>query len=60
MAATPNLRHVEWFHDHARIEALLLDGAPAADGGAMRPRLDRAGHGMSLTQEAAERYRAEG
>jgi L-alanine-DL-glutamate epimerase-like enolase superfamily enzyme len=26
-AATPNLRHVEWFADHARLEPLLADGA---------------------------------
>jgi L-alanine-DL-glutamate epimerase-like enolase superfamily enzyme len=25
-AATPNLRHLEWFHDHVRIETMLFDG----------------------------------
>ncbi|HVT29369.1 MAG TPA: enolase C-terminal domain-like protein, partial [Lacipirellulaceae bacterium] len=26
--ATPRLRHLEWFHDHVRIEHMLFDGAP--------------------------------
>ncbi|GAA1626111.1 enolase C-terminal domain-like protein [Georgenia ruanii] len=54
--AAPNLRHVEWFHDHVRIEHLLLDGAPAATGGAMVPDLAAPGHGITLAP-AAERYR---
>ncbi|WP_246868470.1 enolase C-terminal domain-like protein [Saccharopolyspora sp. ASAGF58] len=24
--ATPNLRHLEWFHDHDRIERMFFDG----------------------------------
>jgi hypothetical protein len=27
-AAVPNLRHLEWFHDHVRIESMLFDGTP--------------------------------
>ncbi len=56
-AAVSNLRHVEWFHDHVRLEHLLLDGAPDAHGGAMRPDLATAGHGMRL-RPSADRYRA--
>ncbi len=26
--AAPGLRHLEWFHDHVRIEHMLFDGAP--------------------------------
>ena len=26
--AAPRLRHLEWFHDHVRIEHMLFDGAP--------------------------------
>ena len=26
--AAPRLRHIEWFHDHVRIEHMLFDGAP--------------------------------
>jgi len=57
-ASTPNLRHVEWFHDHVRIEGLLLDGVPGGDGGAMWPDLATAGHGMSLRHDIAQEYRA--
>ncbi|WP_283609260.1 enolase C-terminal domain-like protein [Mycolicibacterium poriferae] len=55
-AAVPNLRHVEWFNDHVRLEPTLLDGVAPADGGAMRAPRDRPGHGMSLSA-GAERYR---
>ena len=26
----PRFRHLEWFHDHVRIEQMLFDGAPTA------------------------------
>ncbi|QGF22779.1 enolase C-terminal domain-like protein [Raineyella fluvialis] len=32
-AAVPNLRHLEWFHDHVRIEAAALDAAAAVQDG---------------------------
>ncbi len=31
------LKHLEWFHDHVRIESMLLDGAPWAGTGALHP-----------------------
>jgi hypothetical protein len=31
--AVPNLRHVEYFHDHQRIEQMLFDGALDPAGG---------------------------
>ena len=35
--AAPRLRHLEWFHDHVRIEHMLFDGAPVPrDGGSRR------------------------
>ena len=40
-AAIPNLRHVEWFVDHARLEPLLVDGLPDARGGALHPDASR-------------------
>ena len=55
-AAVTNLRHVEWFHDHVRIEHMVLDGAPEAKGGAMVPDLAVRGHGVTLAP-SAERYR---
>ncbi|MFF9072611.1 enolase C-terminal domain-like protein [Streptomyces sp. NPDC014646] len=57
-AAVPNLRHVEWFHDHVRIEQQLFDGALSPEGGTIRPgRNGRPGLGLELREEAAERYR---
>lgn len=54
-AAAANLRHVEWFHDHARIEAMLLDGAPVPTGGAIAPN-EAPGHGLTFKEKEAERY----
>ena len=56
-AAVPNLRHVEYFHDHQRIERLFFDGALDPAGGALRPGLDRPGHGLALRHADTERYR---
>jgi len=55
--AAPRLRHMEWFHDHVRIEQQLFDGAPRARDGAVRPDLSRPGLGLELKQADAERYR---
>jgi L-alanine-DL-glutamate epimerase-like enolase superfamily enzyme len=55
-AAVPNLRHVEWFADHARLEPLLIDGAPDVRDGALQFRADAVGHGMTLSPRA-ERWR---
>jgi L-alanine-DL-glutamate epimerase-like enolase superfamily enzyme len=56
-AAVPNLRHLEYFHDHQRIEQLLFDGALDPDGGALRPDPGRPGHGMTLRAADAEPFR---
>ncbi|HEX6011690.1 MAG TPA: enolase C-terminal domain-like protein [Geminicoccaceae bacterium] len=56
--AAPRLRHVEWFHDHARIEAMLFEGAPAPKDGAIRPDLSRPGHGLTFRRADAERFAA--
>jgi L-alanine-DL-glutamate epimerase-like enolase superfamily enzyme len=55
-AATPNFRHLEWFHDHVRIESLLFDGCLDPTGGAVTPDLSRPGHGLTFRQDAAARY----
>ena len=46
--AVPRFRHLEWFHDHLRVEAELFDGVPEQDGGVLRPDLSRPGNGLSL------------
>ena len=56
-APVPNLRHVEYFHDHQRIERLFFDGALDPSGGSMRPDHDRAGHGLTLRTADTERFR---
>jgi L-alanine-DL-glutamate epimerase-like enolase superfamily enzyme len=55
-AATPNLRHLEWFHDHVRIESQLFDGSLDPVGGTITP-TDQPGHGMTLIEDIAERHR---
>ena len=54
-AARP-FRHAEYFHDHARIEHELFDGAPEPEGGKLRPDLGRPGHGLEFKWADAERY----
>lgn len=57
-AAVPNLRHVEYFHDHIRIEEqLLFDGAQPARGGVLRVRNDCVGLGMNLKRHDADQLR---
>jgi L-alanine-DL-glutamate epimerase-like enolase superfamily enzyme len=56
-AAVPNLRHVEWFHDHVRIESTLFDTVAAATGGSAPVNLTDPGNGLTLRAAQAERYR---
>ena len=56
LAAVPNLRHLEWFHDHVRLESLLFDGMPEQEGGALRLDRTRAGNGLELKRADAEEY----
>jgi L-alanine-DL-glutamate epimerase-like enolase superfamily enzyme len=51
-------RHVEYFHDHVRVERLLFDGVLEPDGGALRPDRSRPGHGLELRTADAKRYAA--
>ncbi|MFD5793014.1 enolase C-terminal domain-like protein [Streptomyces diastatochromogenes] len=59
-ASIPNLRHLEWFHDHVRIERLLFDGVLDPGGGAITPRGDGPpGLGLSLDTERGQPFRTE-
>jgi L-alanine-DL-glutamate epimerase-like enolase superfamily enzyme len=52
--AAPSLRHLEYFHDHVRVERLLLDGVLEPVAGTLVPDLSRPGNGLELkTAEAA-------
>ncbi|HEY1688453.1 MAG TPA: enolase C-terminal domain-like protein [Solirubrobacteraceae bacterium] len=55
-AAIEPLEHVEYFHDHVRIEQLLFDGAPALRDGALCPDPGTPGMGLTLRGQAVERY----
>jgi L-alanine-DL-glutamate epimerase-like enolase superfamily enzyme len=56
--ALPSIIHMEWFHDHARIESMLFDGAPTPHDGMLVPDLDRPGLGLELRRADAERFAA--
>ncbi|WP_433544927.1 enolase C-terminal domain-like protein [Streptomyces sp. CA-294286] len=53
----PNLRHVEWFHDHVRVESMFFDGVLDPRGGVVRIDRSAPGHGLTLRHEEAEPYR---
>jgi len=52
-ASTVNLRHVEYFHDHARIDSLLFDGVPVPKNGVLTLDPSLTGHGMTLMEADA-------
>ena len=54
--AAPALRHLEYFHDHVRIEQRLFDGVAEPVDGALHPDLSRPGNGLELRRADAERY----
>ncbi|MCU1491873.1 MAG: mandelate racemase [Acidimicrobiaceae bacterium] len=55
--AVQNARHLEYFHDHTRIEELLFDGAARPRSGRLWPDLTRPGLGIELKRRDAEAYR---
>lgn len=52
----PSFRHLEFFHDHDRIEHMLFDGALTPEGGALRPDLSRPGLGLEFKRRDAARF----
>jgi L-alanine-DL-glutamate epimerase-like enolase superfamily enzyme len=56
-AAIPNLRHLEYFHDHVRIESLVFDGALDPHGGVLCPDQHRPGYGLQVKDADAEPFR---
>ena len=56
--AVGRLRHLEYFHDHTRIESMVFDGTLSVEpGGVLRPDRSRPGNGLTLRPQAAERFR---
>ncbi|MFE9103809.1 enolase C-terminal domain-like protein [Actinomadura geliboluensis] len=58
--AVRRLRHLEYFHDHVRVEHLLFDGNPGPVDGALRPDTGRPGLGLEVRWDDAEPYRVYG
>ena len=50
------LEHVEYFHDHVRVERLLFDGTLDPSHGALRPDRSRPGLGIELKRADAAAY----
>jgi L-alanine-DL-glutamate epimerase-like enolase superfamily enzyme len=55
--AVRRLRHLEYFHDHVRIEHLIFEGNPQLDGAVLRPDPLRPGLGLEVKWADAEPYR---
>jgi L-alanine-DL-glutamate epimerase-like enolase superfamily enzyme len=53
--AVPNLRHLEWFSDHSRIESMLFDGTTTPQQGRLRP-TDAPGHGLTWKTTDASQF----
>ncbi len=47
-AAVPRLRHLEYFHDHVRVEHEVFDGVLVPEDGLLRPDRSRPGNGLAL------------
>ncbi|HEX4203780.1 MAG TPA: enolase C-terminal domain-like protein [Ktedonobacteraceae bacterium] len=54
--AVPNFRHMEYFHDHVRIEQLFFDGVITPVDGKLRPDLSRPGMGLEFKRADAAKY----
>jgi len=48
--------HVEYFHDHERVESMLFEGVIPLEDGRLRPDRARPGLGIELKRAAAERF----
>jgi L-alanine-DL-glutamate epimerase-like enolase superfamily enzyme len=59
-AGLPNVRHLEYFHDHQRIERMLFDGALSPAGGVMTPDSGQPGLGLELRAADAEKLLVSG
>jgi L-alanine-DL-glutamate epimerase-like enolase superfamily enzyme len=58
LCGVDRLRHLEYFHDHVRIENMLFDGVLEPVDGALVPDTARPGHGLELKRADAERWAA--
>jgi L-alanine-DL-glutamate epimerase-like enolase superfamily enzyme len=56
--AAMGFRHLEYFHDHARIEHMLFEGALTPKNGVLYPDLSRPGMGLEFKKQDAKKYAA--
>jgi L-alanine-DL-glutamate epimerase-like enolase superfamily enzyme len=56
-AATP-VRHLEYFFDHVRLEAMVFDGPPSPQDGSLAPDRTRPGLGLELRSADVRRFAA--
>jgi L-alanine-DL-glutamate epimerase-like enolase superfamily enzyme len=57
--AIETVQHIEYFHDHVRIESMLFEGAPEPVDGELRPVESRAGLGLAPRRSVLEGYRVD-
>lgn len=55
--ALPAVCHIEYFHDHVRIEHMFFDGAADTHHGMLRPDLSQPGLGLTLRGDVARHFR---
>ena len=56
--AVERRRHLEYFHDHVRVESMLFDGVLEPVDGALWPDRTRNGNGLELKRQEVERWAA--
>jgi L-alanine-DL-glutamate epimerase-like enolase superfamily enzyme len=56
--AVERRRHLEWFHDHVRVERMLFDGVLEPVGGVLRPDRTCEGNGLTVRRQEVERWAA--
>jgi L-alanine-DL-glutamate epimerase-like enolase superfamily enzyme len=56
--AATSLRHLEYFHDHVRIENMFFEGARSPANGELSPDLSRPGMGIELKKADTQHFAA--
>jgi L-alanine-DL-glutamate epimerase-like enolase superfamily enzyme len=56
--AVGRVRHLEYFHDHVRIERMLFDGVLEPESGELRPDRSRPGLGLTFRADDAAQFAA--
>src|SRR5438105_62808 len=56
--ALPQLRHIEYFYDHVRIEQMFFEGIAPPVNGELLPDLSRPGNGLQLKMAEARKFAA--